>query len=69
MLRLNYENDLLSEQSYLASVRTTFEYLGLPATPVASKFIKLGAGSLDRRIENYDEIARVAERLGVTPTR
>jgi LPS sulfotransferase NodH len=68
MLRLDYEADLQDPAASQSSVELAFAYLGLSTTAVSGKYVKNGATPLHRQIEKYDEVARLAERLGVTPT-
>ena len=68
MLRFNYESDIRDVESHQASVKNVFEFLGLPPAGVASNYVKMGTDPLDRVIENYEEVAGVAQLLGVTPS-
>jgi hypothetical protein len=67
MLGLNYEADLLDPAKHQVVADRVFGYLGLPAVSVSSKMVRLGAERLDVQVENFDELTRAAESLGVSP--
>lgn len=67
-LELSYESDLLNPENHQATADKAFEHLRLPSIMVSSRYAKLAASRLDEQIENYDEVARIAERLGVRPS-
>jgi FkbM family methyltransferase len=69
MLWLTYEADLQDPQGHQATADRAFRFLGLPTISVSSKLERIGLGPLDRQIENYDEVARLAWHFGVIPTR
>lgn len=69
MLRLGYESDLQSPEARSLSTARAFAFLGLPPAAVSSSYVKIGDSPLDSQVENYDEVARIAQRSGVTPTR
>lgn len=67
MLQLNYEADLLNPENHQAVAERVFGYLGLPAVSVSSNMVKIASERLDAQVENFDELARAAESLGVSP--
>jgi LPS sulfotransferase NodH len=66
VLRLDYETDLEDLQAQQAAVDRAFRFLGVPNNSVSSRYVKLGAPDLSIQIENYEEIARIVERFGVS---
>ena len=68
MLRFNYESDIRDAKCNQASAKNAFEFLGLPAATVASKYVKMAADPLDQEIANYEEVADLAHGLGVSPS-
>jgi LPS sulfotransferase NodH len=69
MLRLVYESDLQSAEARDQSTARAFAFLGLPPAATSSSYVKIADSPLDSQVENYDEVARMAQRSGVTPTR
>lgn len=68
VLRFNYEADLESVEKHGATAAKAFSYLGLPPIPVSTDMKKIAGERLNTQVENFEEIARAAESLGVSAT-
>jgi LPS sulfotransferase NodH len=68
MLRFTYEADLRNPQRHQATADNAFRFLGLPTASVSSTLEIIDPRPFERQIENYDEVARLAQRFGVNPT-
>lgn len=55
-LQLEYETDLLQEQTHQAGANKVFNYLGLNSVPVKTTLKRTIDDNLQERISNYDEV-------------
>lgn len=66
-IAINYQNDLLSPNRHQATCDRIFQHLGCPSQTVSALLAKRSPPNLRDVISNYDEVALVVHRAGLSP--